>query len=1167
MTRRSALPLVLAAALLGPAGAAVAAEAPGADVLVDVREGPRAEAIAERRTAGDVPAGSERAARALVRRQGALTTLEADPTTQTVRSLVDLSGALSGVTDGSPVRIARDYAMEHRVALGLTAADFDTFKLASADMGLDGVTHVRWTQEIGGVPAYDNGLIVDVDRVGRVISVGGSPLHDPEPGTAAPKLSRAQALDRFADRVGSGAGSADDSARLVQFDANGALRLAWSIRHRASSTEDYQAVVDATTGRVLRRVNLVRFAADAKIYRHFHGAAVGGSQVDVNIDSWLFSPSTATTLTGPYARAFSDLEDDDQPASGEEVDPQSAYTLDTTWAHNTSGGCGLTGPLCSWDSALADSWQANREQNAVQAFWFVNQYRDHLATAPIDFTQATGGFECTPPTCSDPGDDRVIVQTDDGADTAGGLPDGDHVSNANMSTPPDGQAPTMQMYLFSSTDSTDFRDINGGDAAEIVYHEYSHGLSSRLVHDASGVQALNSAQAGAMGEAWSDWYAMDFLTRTDAGPGAPYVADVPGDPGDVDLGAYTDNGVFAIRTQPLDCPVGDAVPGVCPAGGYTYGDFGTIGSGPEVHADGEIWGETLWDLRARLIVQQDNDPIAGSDLAERLITGGMRLSVPEPSFLDMRDAIVAEANVLATSPSPPPHADQLVDLVWEVFEHRGMGFFAGATDGNDTEPAESFDQRPQSDQFGGVAGRITDAVTGKPLPGATIAVPGHGTFTATSGADGGYAIAGLPAGTYPKLVANFGDGHDGAVATNVIVTTGQTVRVDFSVRRNWGATAGGGAISADTDDTGAPYACGAAALIDQSRALGWSAYNPANPDIPAPDETNHLVAGQQPVATIKLPRPVDISAFGADPGNTCGDAPSATTKDFRIETSQDGTTFTTAFDGTTADTRFDPADAGRVNLLTPTAGAQAVRYVRLTLLSPQNTCSNCDGRKFIDFTELAVYGNAVPTGSLAVPASATTADVVPLDASSFTDDSAVTSYAWDFDGDGNVDTTTSGPKTTHNYPVAGAYAPAVRVTDDTAGSSTASGAIAVAQAPVVVPPTVKHVKPRLTLPRQSANRATIAVTCQVRCRITASLKAGKKLARRLKLERWGAGAVRVTRSKGRSTVRVPIARPILRKLRARGMRRVTLSFSVRVRDANGLVSTVRRSPRIPISRR
>ena len=35
-------------------------------------------------------------------------------------------------------------------------------------------------------------------------------------------------------------------------------------------------------------------------------------------------------------------------------------------------------------------------------------------------------------------------------------------------------------------------------------------------------------------------------------------------------------------------------------GGYTYADYGNVVGGPEVHADGEIWAQTLWDLRDRL---------------------------------------------------------------------------------------------------------------------------------------------------------------------------------------------------------------------------------------------------------------------------------------------------------------------------------------------------------------------------------------------------------------------------------------------------------------------------------------------------------------------------------------------------------------------------------------
>ena len=46
-----------------------------------------------------------------------------------------------------------------------------------------------------------------------------------------------------------------------------------------------------------------------------------------------------------------------------------------------------------------------------------------------------------------------------------------------------------------------------------MYHEYTHGLSNRLVVDPSGNSTLGNIQAGAMGEAWSDWYAMDFLDQ------------------------------------------------------------------------------------------------------------------------------------------------------------------------------------------------------------------------------------------------------------------------------------------------------------------------------------------------------------------------------------------------------------------------------------------------------------------------------------------------------------------------------------------------------------------------------------------------------------------------------------------------------------------------------
>ena len=56
--------------------------------------------------------------------------------------------------------------------------------------------------------------------------------------------------------------------------------------------------------------------------------------------------------------------------------------------------------------------------------------------------------------------------------------------------------------------------------------------------------------------------------------------------------------------------------------------------------------------------------------------------------------------------------------------------------------------------------------------------------------------------------------------------------------------------------------------------------------------------------TVKLPQAINVTEFAVDPTATCGDGGSASTGGYRIETSPDGTTWTTANQGTfTADDR------------------------------------------------------------------------------------------------------------------------------------------------------------------------------------------------------------------------------------------------------------------------
>jgi hypothetical protein len=76
----------------------------------------------------------------------------------------------------------------------------------------------------------------------------------------------------------------------------------------------------------------------------------------------------------------------------------------------------------------------------------------------------------------------------------------------------------MQMYRFTSPTP----DRDGDLDAEIVVHELTHGLSNRLIGNATG---LFWNVGGGMGEGWSDFYALSLLNGTQADdPNAAYAS-------------------------------------------------------------------------------------------------------------------------------------------------------------------------------------------------------------------------------------------------------------------------------------------------------------------------------------------------------------------------------------------------------------------------------------------------------------------------------------------------------------------------------------------------------------------------------------------------------------------------------------------------------------------
>ncbi|MGY0236746.1 M36 family metallopeptidase [Longispora urticae] len=864
---------------------------------------------------------------------GAQGIVDIDPLTGTPRLVTRLDGFLTGPARAEAGTVALDYLRAHADVFGLTPAAVAGLTLRKDYVDIAGTHHLHYVQRVAGVPVYGNGVKAHVTKAGELIQIDGSPLADLpaklEPATLTAAAARAAAAKDVhgAPVSGPGDGSAGperatefgngDRAQLVVFQTASGPRLGWQTTLRGAA---YLHVVDARTGWVLLRRNLAQHDTGTT-WENYPGAAKGGQQVsrDLTKPGWL--PAGSATLKGNVAHVYLDLNDNAAADPGEEVGPSAPGKWNypfTNFNQAVGPPCSAQYP-CSWNPAVANSWQKNSKQNAVQLLAFAGTFHDHLAAAPIGFTSAAGNFEAKD-------NDAVQIRGLDGANTADGLPDADHIDNANMATFPDGIPPQMRMYLFHSPTNPDdpFLAGNSGDVADVVYHEYTHGLSNRLVVDANGVSTLGGIQAGSMGEAWSDWYAMDLLASKGLFPDTAA-------PGEIQLGKYLGAGANLLRTQPLDCPVGPASP-KCPGGGYTYGKFGKITAGPEVHADGEIWGETLWDLRTAL----------GSELTRNLVTRGMELSPANPSFLDQRNAILRADNIVGGGKHQA--------AIWKVFAARGMGWFAGTLDGDDTTPAEDFSLPPgPNTPRGSLTGTVVDTGTGKPLTGAVVVFGGHrssfaGAYTAVTDTTGKYVINNITAGTYPKVSASAAgyDQRSSAVSVNTGANT-----ADWSLTRNWASRSGGGSVTASTGQDFTADGCGPGNMIDQSPGNGWVSDVVAQGNGIAPRSV-----------TVKLPDAVTVAEFLIDPASSCGLGGSASVGDYTVETSADGQAWQTAAAG-----HFGPADRHRNNAVVPTAGTgTGVRYLRFTMVGTQlgdigGVCpGNFSACTYVSASELGVHG-------------------------------------------------------------------------------------------------------------------------------------------------------------------------------------------------------------------
>ena len=228
----------------------------------------------------------------------------------------------------------------------------------------------------------------------------------------------------------------------------------------------------------------------------------------------------------------------------------------------------------------------------------------------------------------------------------------------------------MQMYLFTRVDA------NGGDVAGIVYHEITHGLACRLI-----VERRRRLRARRAPVEHDERGLGGLLLHRPAGGGRR--PDGHGGAGGAQLAQH----VFPAASAPSRRIARSTRParrrratGIRPAGARADTPTPTSRTTNNIcgpHNGGEVWAETLWDLRTAV----------GRDAALKLVAGGMRLTPDNPSFLDARDAILRQAAAMRTAPGAP---DDYFAQAWDVFRVRGMGFDATTANADSTTPTESY---------------------------------------------------------------------------------------------------------------------------------------------------------------------------------------------------------------------------------------------------------------------------------------------------------------------------------------------------------------------------------------------------------------------------------------------------------------------------------------------
>jgi hypothetical protein len=607
-----------------------------------------------------------------------------------------------------PHRTVKAFVDEYAALCGHDSRVLEAARMKREFVGAhNGLRTVVWEQQLDGVPVFESTFVAHIARQGELVNICSRFIGDlagaANAGTpnraaavAAPGVSAMQAIATAAagldvtldarkivaaapatgaeqrQRFHAAELPGETGAALTWLPMNRAtLRLCWDVTLTVRARgEMFRVLVDAQTGQTLLRRCLTAYLTDAS-YRVYGSDSPSpfspGHPAPMTNQPPLASRSLVTwSALDTNASLAGWIADGNNTTLGNNVDAH----LDKDDNDVADPGSRPTGsPFRVFDFTMDLAQAPVTYTNAcvVQLFYLNNWVHDRLYA--LGFTEAAGNFQTDNFGRGGFGNDAVQA---DGQDGSG-------VNNANFSTPPDGIAPRMQMYLFDGPTP----DRDGDFDAEIVIHEYCHGLSNRHVGPGTGMSAL---QSQGLGEGWSDFYGLALLGEDGDAVHGNYA---PGAYATYQLGALTLNYYYGIRRYPYSTSMTNnplTFKDLDPAQASAHTGIPRspiIGNtADEVHNMGEVWCVTLWEARANLIAK--HGAAAGNQLILQLVTDGMPLAPANPNYLQARDAII-QADLVNNGGA---NRNEL----WAAFAKRGMGFSASSPSSSTTAGIiESFD--------------------------------------------------------------------------------------------------------------------------------------------------------------------------------------------------------------------------------------------------------------------------------------------------------------------------------------------------------------------------------------------------------------------------------------------------------------------------------------------